>query len=95
MNKQDFYFGNSTAPSTQEEEQSLLHLKMLMQQLDARLPQLPPQYDAMMGNALLNLALMKLISAYGQEATANLLAGATELLWNNGWQDMNTPFTRN
>jgi hypothetical protein len=88
MHKQDFYLGNA-ATLSEEEQQSLLHLKLLMHQLDSNLPKLPPQYDNMMGNALLNLALMKMISACGQEATANLLAGVAELLWNNGWHDLN------
>lgn len=89
MQDSNFYFGNPASPSTAEEQQAMVHLKLMMQQFSTALPQLPPQYDAMVGNALLNLALMRLIDTHGQHATANLLAGAAEMLWNDGLRELN------
>lgn len=69
--------------ATTDADETLQQLQQLMCIVDASLPTLPPQFDALLGNALLNLALMRLIAMHGQDGTANLLAASAEALWSD------------
>lgn len=90
MSKQDTSIENDiTRDCTTEQEQTKLQLERLTQQLNMNLPQLPAQHEVLLGTALLNLALARLIDAQGQPITADLLAGIAELLWNNDWPESN------
>lgn len=67
--------------ATTDADQTLQQLRQLMCMIDKSLPTLPPQFDVLLGNALLNLALMRLIAMHGQVGAANLLAASAEALW--------------
>lgn len=69
--------------ATTDADQTLQQLQQLMCMVDASLPTLPPQFDVLLGNALLNLALMRLIAVHGQTGAANLLAASAEALWSD------------